>query len=167
MEREISPEERKMQMEAQIDLMKTYLQSRHQTVINIALMSISIIAVAGLIEPSRSLALGVGGVLFLCVVILWYDIIVTRRAIGRSEEILNEILGQSYEIEVEKIKARQPWYMSNFQEIVGVLFTIIVTYFLIILLCDNKINTQHTSNSSNHHKNLNTMDRPQFYWKSS
>lgn len=126
-------EEKKMRMEAQLDLIKANLQTRHQTVINLAITSIAIIALSALIKNDLYLKIGITFLFALNLVGFWYDVIVVRKAIKKSTEKLDEILGKSFDEEVYKTMRKPGWIIQYFAEVMVGIFSFIVIYFIILL----------------------------------
>jgi hypothetical protein len=126
-------EKQRNRASSQIDLIKGNLQQRNQTVVTVAVSSIAVIGVSGFIKPSPGLTFCISILLALNVVILWWHISNTRKAIVNSQNILNEIMGPEYQVRAEKIINRSPWYQTYFAELVIILFTIIVSTFIVLL----------------------------------
>ena len=55
------------------------------------------------------------------------------------QTLLNKLLGDEYAQQAEEITSRSPWYVVNFTEIVGVMFSLIVLYFISVLFSEDTI----------------------------
>lgn len=156
-EQELIFEEKKMRSEAQLELVKNSIDSRHQTVVNIAVNSIAVIAVAGYIKSSPFLFGCITALLLLSLAILWYDILVTRTTLQKSQEKLNEILGLDFAAEAEAINKGTHWALRNFVEIAGVLFSLLVFIFLVTLFISPKdeFNATKSNHRVRHHERWN------------
>ena len=127
-------DEKRMQTEMQLDLLKTYIENRRQTVINVGVGSIAMIALsANFITPNTMLKTGITMLVCFLLFTFWYDAYIHRLAMEKSQNLLNQILGEQFAGDAEKIKNRSSWFAQNYTEIIVTIFTIIVIYFLILL----------------------------------
>lgn len=146
-------------VEAQLSLVENLTRSRHQTTVEIGISSIGIIGVSTLIQPSFYLKILIISLLLLCLIILWFDVFTTRKALQNSQNIIYKLLGEDFKNEAENIANKAPKWMIYFPEIASIFFTIIVV--LIILLFALSSNSQHDQKMYPHKKEIHRTDRHQ------
>lgn len=119
---------------AQLDLLQGFLKSREQTVINIALGAVGVIALAGgFLEPTLSVKIGIVVLVFSVLSLFWYIDFTNKEAIKNSQSVLVKILGESFGREIDKIANGGSWLRRNSIEIALTVFSVIAIYFLALL----------------------------------
>lgn len=138
MENNFQIERDKIRLNAQLELIKENVQAKHQTTINLAISSIALLALSSLLDFTLGLKIGIGAILIFNLVIFWHDIYVTRGAVSSSLSTITSILGSDFEEKMKKIDSAQKKYLKYPTELSGIIFTIIVIYFLILVIFSHR-----------------------------